>query len=99
AAFEGRILHGGGFPRPSRPRSGEEIVTVPVETATKAALHLVVAEARESKSQLARRMNVDEKEVRRLMDPTHSSKVQRVAAAVAAYGRRIRITIVEAEKA
>ena len=96
AAFEYRIMKKEPLPQPSKPRTNEQLVTVPVETATKAALHMVVAEEKVTKTELAKRLALDEKEVRRLMDPQHASKVPRIAQALAAYGKRIQISIVPA---
>lgn len=95
AAIEGRLLLDKVIPAPSGARRHEVLVTVPVETATKAALHRMVAEENISKSDLARKIDLDEKEVRRLLDPQHSSKVPRIADALAAYGRRLQISIVK----
>jgi len=39
--------------------------------------------------QLARRLGIDEKEVRRLLDPHYGSKLPRIAQAVEALGRRL----------
>jgi len=95
AAFESRILLKEPFPAPSEKQPGEDIVAVPIETATKAALHMVVQESGESQVAAARRMKLDEKEVRRLLDPAHSSKVPRIAEAIASYGRRFQISVVD----
>ena len=96
AAFETRIMLKESFPPASEKRFDEEIVSVPIETATKAALHMVVREAGESQVAAARRMNLNEKEVRRLLDPSHSSKVPRIAELIARYGRRIQVSVVHA---
>jgi antitoxin HicB len=93
AAFESRIMLKEPIPRPSPKRAGEEVVSVPIETATKAALHLAASDV--SKSEIARKLGVNEKEVRRLMDPAHASKVPRMAEVVAALGKRMRITLVD----
>jgi antitoxin HicB len=95
AAFETRIMLKESFPPASSKRVDEEIVSVPIETATKAALHMVVREAGESQVAAGRRMKLNEKEVRRLLDPSHSSKVPRIAEAIARYGRRIQISVVD----
>lgn len=96
AALESRIMLKESIPAPSATRSGEVVVTVPIETATKAALYVVVEGNSGSKSELARELRMDEKEVRRLLDPRHSSKAPRIADVVAAFGRRIRISVVDA---
>ena len=44
---------------------------------------------RSAKLQLARRLGVDEKEVRRLPGPHHGSRLPRIAEAVQALGKRL----------
>jgi len=77
------------FPPPSQARKGEFMVSPPAETVAKAALHVAMRAASVSKVQLAKRLGVDEKEVRRLLDPHHGSKVPRIAEAVQALGQRL----------
>ena len=77
------------FPSPSRARRGEHLVAPPPVTVAKAALYTAMREARITNVQLARRLGVDEKEVRRLLDPHYASKLPRIAAAVALLGKRL----------
>ena len=77
------------LPPPSKPRRGEVLVSPPAEMVAKAALHTAMQAAGVSKLQLARRLGVDEKEVRRLLDPHHGSKLPRIAEAVQALGKRL----------
>jgi antitoxin HicB len=64
-------------------------VAPPSETVAKAALYVAMAEAGISKVQLAKRLGVDEKEVRRLLDPHYGSKLPRIAQAIGLLGRRL----------
>jgi len=83
-------MHGGlTLPAPSKKRKGEHVVSPPAETMAKAALYVAMKEAGISKVQLAKRLGVDEKEVRRLLDPHYGSKLPRIAQAVEALGRRL----------
>ena len=50
-------------------------------------------EAGISKTQLAKRLGVDEKEVRRLLDPRYGSKLPRIAQAISALGRRLVVSL------
>ena len=77
------------FPAPSKPRRGERLVSPPAETMAKAALYVAMREAGISKVQLAKRLGVDEKEVRRLLDPHYGSKLPRLAQAISLLGRRL----------
>jgi antitoxin HicB len=88
-AIAGRIAQSGDIPAPSRTRRGERLVAVPAQTAAKAALYLALRQARISKSALARRLNCDEKDIRRLLDPRHGSKLKTIAAAMAALGKNL----------
>ena len=77
------------LPPPSKARRGEVLVCPPAETVAKAALHAAMRAAGVNKLQLARRLGVDEKEVRRLLDPHHGSRLPRIAEAVQALGKRL----------
>lgn len=92
-ALAGRIRQGDEIPRPSRPVDGQTLVPVPALTAAKAALYLSLRQAGISKSELASRLGCDEKEVRRLLDPRHPSKLPRIQEALAALGQRIALRL------
>lgn len=77
------------FPAPTKAKRGERLVSPPAETVAKAALYLAMREAGISKVQLARKLGVDEKEIRRLLDPHYGSKLPRIAQAIGALGRRL----------
>lgn len=81
------------LPAPSKPRRGEVLVAPPAETVAKAALHTAMRAASVTRQQLARRMGVDEKEVRRLLDPHHGSKLPRIAEAVQLLGKRLVVSL------
>ena len=59
------------------------------QTAAKAALYIALQNAQLTKAELAKRLRCDEKEVRRLLDPRHPSKLPRIEAALAAVGHRL----------
>ena len=92
-AVAGRIRRGVEIPAPSRPRPGQHLVPVPAQTAVKAALYLALCESGLSKVELAARLGCDEKEVRRLLDPRHPSKLPRLQAALAALGKRLALRL------
>jgi antitoxin HicB len=86
AAIEGRIMDGLEIPTPSSAKRGERLVAVPVQTAMKAALYEKIRETGISRVELARRLGIDEKEARRILDPYHSTKVERLEQALATLG-------------
>ncbi|MES1239996.1 MAG: type II toxin-antitoxin system HicB family antitoxin [Acidobacteriota bacterium] len=95
-AIAGRIRRGDLIPEPSEAGPAQPLIPVPALTAAKAALYLALLEAGITKSELAERLHCDEKEVRRLLDPTHLSKLPRIQAALALLGKKITVRIDEA---
>ena len=95
-AIANRIVMGLPIPKPSRIARGQYPVTVPAQTAAKAALYVALREARISKVELAGRLDCDEKEVRRLLDPHHPSKLPRIETALAAVGRNLVVALKDA---
>jgi antitoxin HicB len=86
AAIEGRIMDDLEIPTPSSAKRGEHLVAVPIHTAMKAALYEKIREAGITRVELARRLGIDEKEARRILDPYHSTKVERLEQALATLG-------------
>lgn len=98
ACIEGRLEDEMTIPEPSEAKSGEVLVTVPIETATKAALFQAVAASGTSRVALAKAVDLDEKEIRRMLDPRHSSKLPRIEQVLKALGKQLRITVVDVVK-
>jgi antitoxin HicB len=88
-AVANRIVMGLPIPKPSPVMEGSIPVLLPAQMAAKAALYVAIGEAKISKSELARRLHCDEKEVRRLLDPRHPSKLPRIESALAAVGQKL----------
>lgn len=87
--FAAYMIGGIDFPAPGKPKRGERLVSPPAETMAKAALYVAMREAGISKIQLAKQLGVDEKEVRRLLDPHYHSKLPRIAQAISLLGQRL----------
>jgi len=96
-AISGRIRLREEIPAPSSARPGQHIVTLPIETAAKAALYVSIREAGLNKVELAALLGMDEKEVRRLLDPYHASKLPRIETALEALGKRLVIVVRDVE--
>ena len=88
-AIAGRIDDAERIPVPSARRSGEHHVAVPAGTAAKAALALALRESDLSRVALAKRLGVDEKAVRRMLDPRHTTAVGRIETALRALGQEL----------
>ena len=87
--FATYMIEGTDFPEPSTAKRREHLVAPSAEIVAKAALYVAMREAGISKTQLAKRLGVDEKEVRRLLDPHYGSKLPRIAQAVSVLGHRL----------
>lgn len=90
-----------GLPLP-RPRAGgKQLVSIAVapDVAAKLAVLESFVAAGISKSELARRIGKDEKEVRRILDPKHATKLPALTAALRAMGKRLVVGVAEAKAA
>jgi antitoxin HicB len=93
------VQRGVRLPRPrAKGRDLVEISVAPDVAAKLAVLESFVA-AGISKSELARRIGKDEKEVRRILDPKHATKLPALTAALRALGKRLVVGVMEAEAA
>lgn len=90
------IDEGEPIPAPSRPRRGQAMVAPGPVIAAKAALYQAVDEARLSKVALAKRLGVGEKEVRRMLDPRHPTKIPTLDRALAAVGKQVVLEVRDA---
>jgi antitoxin HicB len=88
-ALAGRIARGDGIPVPSRLKRGQRPVNVPLYLAPKLALYLAMREGGMRNTELAKRLGISETVVRRMLDPKHNTKPERIQAALSALGKRI----------
>lgn len=90
-----------GLPLPKARTSGKGFVSVAVapEVAAKLAVLESFLAAGITKSELARRIGKDEKEVRRILDPKHATKLPALTAVLRALGKRLVVGVMEAEAA
>ena len=88
-----------GLPLPKPRASGKKLVAVAVapDVAAKLAVLESFVAAGISKSELARRIGKDEKEVRRILDPKHATKLPALTAALRALGKRLVVGVMEME--
>jgi len=77
------------LPKASRVKKGHYAIPLPALTAAKAALYLAVRGACITQVELAKRLQCDEKEVRRLLDVRHPSKLAHLEVALAALGQQL----------
>jgi len=77
------------IPKPSRLKRGQKLVPVPLWIVAKLALYWAIREMGVSQSELARRLKVRETVVRRMLDPNHDTRPEKIQAALEVLGRRI----------
>jgi antitoxin HicB len=95
-AIAGRIARGDVIPRPSKAKRGQRLVSVPLYLAPKLALYLAMRDRGMRKTALAKRLGVSETVIRRMLDPKHDTKPEKIQAALAALGKRIVVTFEDA---
>ena len=88
-AIAGRISDGEPIPAPSSRRTGEHLVAVPPEMAAKAAFVLAFRDSGFSRLAFARNLGVNEKVVRRMLDPRHHTAANRIQKALRLLGREL----------
>ena len=88
-AIAGRIMDGNPIPPPSARRTGEHRVAVPPTMAAKAALVLAFRDSGLSRVAFAQRLGVDDKVVRRMLDPRHATAANRLHKALRQLGREL----------
>lgn len=84
------------LPKAKTKTKGLVMIAVAPEVAAKLAVLEAFAEAGINKSEFARRMDKDEKEVRRILDPRHPTKLPAMVEALRALGKRLVIGVEEA---
>lgn len=80
-------------PDPSDPLAGERLVELPASIAAKVLLLNALLDAGISNAELARRMGTRPQEVQRIVDLAHSTKIDTIAKALHAIGRRLDIRL------
>ncbi len=97
-ALMARIADNEQVPSPSAPIRREYQIAPEPTVAAKAALHQIVREKKISAAELARRLKIDHKEARRMLDPKHRTKLPRLAEALRATGHDLAVTVIDASK-
>ena len=92
-ALAGRIDDGDVIPRPSVAESGECNISVPPGKAAKAALTIAFPESGLTRVGFAAYLGVDEKVVRRILDPRHGASPDRIEKALRLLGRRLAVEV------
>ena len=94
AALGGYIKLGRKTPRPS-PARGRPVVVLAPLVAAKLALYDAMRAQRITRTELARRLGLQENAVRRLLDLDHRSHIDQIDRALAALGQRLEVRILQ----
>jgi antitoxin HicB len=84
------------IPPPSALKRGQRLVPVPFWIAGKLALYSAMRQQRISNSELARRLGIRETVIRRMLDPDHATKPEKLQAALAELGQVLAVSVVAA---
>lgn len=95
-AIAGRIARGDRIPPPSKAKRGQRLIAVPLYLAPKLALYLAIRERGIPNTELARRLGISETVVRRMLNPKHDTRPEKIQAALVALGKRIVVTFEDA---
>lgn len=82
------------IPYPS-PAKGMPLVVLPVVAAGKVVLHNTLLEAGKKKADLARMLNLAPTLVDRLLSLRHKSRIEQIETALAAFGKRLVVDVME----
>jgi len=85
-ALAGRIRRGDPIPTPSPGKRGQHLIGVPLYLAPKLALYVAMQEQGLRNTDLAKRLGVSETVVRRMLDPKHTTRPEKIQAALGALG-------------
>ena len=94
AALAGYVKAGHALPAATRPRAGEEMIHADAGFTAKMALRAGLKAEGLTPADLARRLGTDHKEARRLLDPDHASKLDRLDLALRAIGYRTVLQVI-----
>ena len=81
------------IPQPSTALENEYLVAVPMQTALKAALAIAMFESKMSQVQLAKVLQINEKEVRRILNPRHGTKLATMEKTLNVLGKKVVLCI------
>ena len=84
------------FPFPSSIGRRHHAIPLTARMSAKAAFYIAVRETGISKSELARKLEVDEKEIRRMLSPKHQTKLPRIERALSVLGYQLSVSIQKA---
>lgn len=92
----GLMTLGAPVPAGGEAAPGQHLIAMGAQMSAKLALYQALHEARIPNTELAQRLSCDEREVRRMLDPAHGTKLPRLEQALAALGKRLVLSLADA---
>jgi len=96
AAISARMDSAEDLPKPTQPSRGQRTVTMPALIAIKSAIYSEMRSQGVNKSELARRLEQNPRQVDRLLDVLHQSRHDQLDRAMNALGKRILVNVEDA---
>ena len=90
-AIAARIDDNREIPQSSVPIEGEYLVELPLTMVFKTLVYQAFKEKQVNKTQLANQLNLDEKEIRRILNPRHGTKLATIERVLSALGKKIEV--------
>lgn len=90
------LAHKQEVPKPAAVKRGQKSVPVPLWIAPKLALYWRMRELGLNNSELARRLGVRETIIRRMLDPDHATKAEKLQAALELLGQTVVLAVQDA---
>ena len=92
-ALSGYLEDGRALPVPSKAKRGQSVVVLPPRAAIKLAIHEAMCEQGVTQAQLGELLGIDGRQVRRILNLDHESKLSQLEAALAALGLRASVSV------
>jgi antitoxin HicB len=83
------------IPMPSRPKHGEKLVEVPPMPAMKLAIYQAMLETQVTQAALSEKMGIDARQVRRILDLDHNTRLDYLIRALQCLGKRLTVEIAD----
>jgi antitoxin HicB len=98
-ALSGYVDDRRDIPVPSKPQKGQRVVALPPMVAAKLAIYQAMRDQEVTQAEMASRLHCDARQVRRLVDLDHHSRLDQMEAALTVLGKRLRIDVVDESRA
>jgi antitoxin HicB len=96
SALAFRLANKEEIPYPSKAKRGQRMIPVPLWIAPKLALYWAMKERGVSNSEMARKLKVRETVIRRMLDPGHATRMEKIQVALEALGKRFLVAVDDA---